>query len=281
MKNFRTPKLIKEMSHSPTALTGAAILFAVFAMAVAGLIVAPDDAQRVFLENRLLPPGPGHILGCDLYGRDLLISILSGAGLSLYIAFSCVLITSTVGIALGLVAGYHRGTTDAIIMRIVDILMAFPGILLTMALASLSGPGINTIIFAISATGWTGMARIVRGQVLSIRERDYIHATKALGSDHLRILLYHILPPILPPAIITATFSLSSVILAEASLSFLGIGVMDSLPTWGSLLNQGRTVLTRAPHLCIAPGLMILLLILAFNFLGDALRDALDPKTKD
>ncbi|MCB9229257.1 MAG: ABC transporter permease [Deltaproteobacteria bacterium] len=274
------PKTAKGLFSSPAAFSGAVILIIIIIMAMIGPFVIPADFDKVVLEQRLLPPGPGHILGCDLYGRDVFFSILAGAKISLYIAFITVFLTSLIGVALGLIAGYFRGIPESFIMRMVDVFMAFPGILLTMALASLFEPGMTTIIFAIAATGWTGITRIVRAQVLSLREREHIQAAKALGSDNQHILLRHIFPSIVPPVVITIAFSLSGIILTEASLSFLGIGNTAGLPTWGGLLNQGRTVLTEAPYLSIAPGSMILLLVLAFNFLGDALRDSLDPKSR-
>ena len=280
---FRQRTLVSTWKHiisSPTTMAGIVILLFVSTMAMIGTFLFPFDTHTIYLEKRLASPGWTHLLGCDLYGRDVLHALIAGAGTSLYIAFTTVLITTVTGIILGLVAGYYRGVADQAIMRVVDVLMAFPGILLTMAIASLSGPGLHTVILAISATGWTGMTRIVRAQVLSIREREFIHATQALGSKNWRIMVRHILPSILPPVVITGTFSLSGVILVEASLSFLGLGNTNGLPTWGSMLNQGRTVLTEAPHLSIAPGLMIMLLVLAFNFLGDALRDALDPRAE-
>jgi len=277
MSHNPSAQVFNSLKRSPTFVAGATILLLITLMALTGYFFMPFDHQEVFLEKRLLGPHQGNWLGCDLYGRDVLKALVTGAGTSLYIAFVTVLITSLTGICLGLLAGYFQSWVDILIMRTVDILMAFPGILLTMALASLSGPGLNTIIFAISVTGWTGMARIVRAQVLSVREREFVQATAALGSKDFRIMLRHILPSILPPVIVTATFSLSGVILVEASLSFLGLGNPEGSPTWGSMLNQGRTVLTEAPHLSIAPGIMIMMIVLAFNFMGDALRDSLDP----
>jgi peptide/nickel transport system permease protein len=211
-------------------------------------------------------------------GRDLFDSLIFGAKTTLFIAISTVMLTSLLGTAIGLLAGYFQGFIDTLIMRAVDITLAFPGFLLNLALASLLGPSVNNIIFAIAATGWASFARLVRGQVLTLKQREYITAARMLGASHSRIIFRHILPAILSVIIVTTAFSLSTVILVEASISFLGLGAPDSAPTWGSLLNQGRKVLFEAPILSIMPGLMIMLTVLSFNFIGDALRDRFDPR---
>jgi peptide/nickel transport system permease protein len=227
---------------------------------------------------RNLPPSSEHWLGCDLNGRDIVTSMLYGARISLYIAFLTVVLSTTFGLFIGLISGYKLGWIDTILMRSVDIVMAVPGILVAMVLAGLMGSSVNNIAFAIAATGWTSSARIVRGQVLTVREREYVQASRALGARDWRLIFKHILPATLTPLIVHGTFSLSGVIIVESSLSFLGLGAQEGSPTWGALLGQGRTVLTEAPHLSIAPGIAIMLIVLALNFVGDASRDILDPK---
>lgn len=240
---------------------------------------APDDMDIVM---RMTPPdfsGPAsEWLGRDINGGSVLTAMLYGARTSLYISFLTVTISVTVGTAIGLLAGYRRGWVDTLLMRVVDLLMAFPGILLAMALAALMGPSINNVVFAIAATGWTSSARLIRGQTLSVREREYVVATRALGATGFRQVVKHIFPATLSPLTVHATFSLSGVIVVEASLSFLGLGAQDGAPSWGAILGQGRTVLTEAPFLSVIPGCAIALLVLALNFIGDALRDILDPR---
>ncbi len=229
------------------------------------------------LAMRGLPPSGAHPLGCDLNGGELWISLIRGARITLYVMGLTVLLSFSVGIVVGIVTGYWGGWVDTILMRVLDIVMAFPGILLAMAITAIMGPSVHTLIFAIAATGWTGTARLVRGQVMSLKERDYVISAIALGASTPRILWLYILPSLWSVLLISAAFSLSGVLLVEAGLSFLGLGAQDGAPTWGSLLNQGRSVLTESPHLSVIPGLGILATVLALNFLGEALRDYLDP----
>jgi ABC-type dipeptide/oligopeptide/nickel transport system permease subunit len=241
--------------------------------------IAPYDPENMDdIARRLAPPSAAHWLGNDLTGGDVLTGIIYGTRTSLYIGFVTVFLSITLGVSIGLLAGYRRGAIDMILMRTVDLLMAFPGILLAMALAALMGPDLHNVVLAITATGWTSSARLVRGQVLSLTEREYVTATRALGASGWRIVLKHIFPGTMSPLVVLATFSLSGVIIIEASLSFLGLGAQDGAPSWGAILSQGRTQLVEAPHLAVAPGVAIFLVVLALNFLGDALRDALDPR---
>lgn len=236
---------------------------------------APDDMD---IALRLAPPSAADWLGRDINGGSVLTAMLYGAQTSLYISFLTVALSVTLGTSIGLAAGYKRGWVDALLMRTVDLLMAFPGILLAMALAALLGPSRNNVILAIAATGWTSAARLIRGQTLSVREREYVQAARAMGASGWRQVWLHIFPATLSPLLVHATFSLSGVIVVEASLSFLGLGAQDGAPSWGAILGQGRTVLTEAPFLSIIPGTAIALLVLALNFVGDALRDLLDPR---
>jgi len=240
--------------------------------------LAPTKPDDMDIALRLAPPSAADWLGRDLNGASVLTAMLYGARTSLYISFVTVALSVGVGTVIGLIAGYWRGAVDAVLMRIVDLLMAFPGILLAMVLAALMGPSLSNVIFAIAATGWTSAARLVRGQTLSAREREFVVASRSLGASNFRLIFHHIFQETLSPLIVHATFSLSGVIIIEASLSFLGLGAQDGAPSWGAMLGQGRTVLTEAPFLSIAPGLAIGLLVLALNFTGDALRDLLDPR---
>lgn len=259
---------------------GASILATTFIIAVLAPWLAPYELGNADLLERLCSPHPGHLLGCDLEGEDVLSIMLYGTRISLYVAFLTVTISMTIGTVVGLISGYWRGWVDLVIMRVVDIFMAFPGILLALTLTAIMGPSLYTIIFAISVSGWTSTARLVRGQVLSIREREFVQASRALGAQSSRLIRKHIFPSILTPLIVHASFSLSSVIIVEAGLSFLGFGARDSVLTWGGLLGQASQVeVDLAPHLALIPGIAIFILVVGLNFLGDALRDALDPKS--
>lgn len=264
----------------PKFKIGMILLILITVIAVFAPLIAPYPADLIETSLRLCPLSSSHLLGCDVNGGDVLTSILYGARISLYIGLATVFLCATIGMTLGLVSGYAGGIIDGIIMRIVDILMAFPGILLAMTLAAVMGPSIHNIIFAISATGWIGSTRLIRGQVLSIKEREFVLANKALGASTFRTVFFHVLPSTLPSMIVHATFSLSGVIIAEAALSFLGLGPQQGTPTWGALLSQGKSVMIEAPILTIAPGLAIMTTVLALNFVGDSLRDYLDPKSR-
>lgn len=267
---------------NPRLLGGGFFLIIIVFSALAAPWIAPGEPDAYDIVYRLQSPGfsNGSIgwLGFDLHGGSVLTAMLYGARTSLYISFLTVIISITLGTSIGLLAGFFRGWVDAVLMRIVDLLMAFPGILLAMAMAALMGPSVHNVVFAIAATGWTSSARLIRGQALSLREREYVLAAQAMGAKTSRLLLLHVFPATLSPLIVQATFSLSGVIIVEAGLSFLGLGAQDGAPSWGALLGQGRTVLTEAPYLSVVPGLAIAILVLSLNFVGDALRDLLDPK---
>lgn len=264
---------------SPRIWFGLSIVVVLVVISILAPWISPTDPEDMDIALRLQPPSKDDWLGRDLNGASVLTAMLYGGRTSLYISFITVFLSVTVGAGIGLIAGYKRGIVDSILMRSVDLLMAFPGILLAMALAAFMGPSLNNVIFAIAATGWTSSARLVRGQALSVREREYVTATRALGAGDRRIILKHVFPATLSPLVVQATFSLSGVIVTESSLSFLGLGAQDGAPSWGAMLSQGRTVLTEAPYLSIFPGIAIVLIVIALNFIGDALRDILDPKT--
>ena len=240
--------------------------------------IVPFDPNDMHMSQSAAPPSLDHLFGRDLFGRDLLAGVLAGACPSLGIALASVSLASLIGVVLGLIAGYWRGLVGYLVGGLVDIILAFPGMLLTLAFASLLGPSRMNIVLAVAATGWTTMARLVRAQVLTLRERNFVEASVAMGAHPWRTLAVHLLPALSTPIVIAATFSISGVILVEASLSYLGLASDDGMPSWGGLLNQGRSALVEAPHLSVVPGLMIVSTILACNAMGDALRDALDPK---
>ena len=263
---------------NPRLIFGLVVIVSVTAASLLAPWLAPTNPDDIDITLRLNPPGALDLFGRDLSGGSVLTAMLYGGRTSLYISSVTVFLCVTIGSWVGLIAGYKRGWVDTMLMRMVDLLMACPGILLAMALAAMLGPSRNNVILAISATGWTSAARLMRAQTLSIREREYVVASRAMGAKDLRLIWHHIFPATLSPLLVHATFSLSGVIIVEASFSFLGLGAQDGAPSWGALLSQGRTVLLEAPYLSIIPGVAIATLVLALNFVGDALRDILDPR---
>jgi len=240
--------------------------------------LAPSDPSAIHLEQKLEGPTQAHLLGTDALGRDVLSRIIYGTRVSVLVGVTTVGICFVVGTLLGLLAGYYGGILDEGIMRTVDILLAFPGILLAIALTAILGPNLRNLILALCVMGWVGYARIVRAQVLSLRESEFVLAARALGVRDGRLLLRHILPNVLAPLIVEGTFGLAGAILAEAGLSFLGLGTQPPTPSWGSMLNEGRQFLFVSPHMTLAPGVAIMTVVMGLNFLGDGLRDRFDVK---
>lgn len=261
-------------------LGGVIVLVTVLA-AVFGPWLAPFDPTSQELALRLSGPTGLHWFGLDELGRDIFARVLSGARISLMVGLVVVSVSSLVGIVMGSIAGYYGGRIDEAISRLVDILLAFPGLLLAIALVAVLGPSLTNVVLALSLIGWVGYARLVRGQVLRSRELEFVQAAKALGATTPRILARHVIPTTLPAVTVQATLGMGGAILAEAALSFLGLGVQPPTPSWGTMLSYGRGHLLDAPHLTIFPGLAIAVLVLGFNFLGDGLRDRLDPMTRD
>jgi peptide/nickel transport system permease protein len=257
---------------------GIAIVLVTAFAAIAGPWLVPYDPATQALPLRLSGPSWQHPLGLDELGRDILARLCLGARISLLVGLSVVAISAVTGITLGAIAGYLGGKVDDILGRVMDILLAFPGILLAIALVAVLGPSLTNVVLALVTTGWVGYARLVRGQVLRLREFDYVQAARAAGAPVARILARHIVPATLSSVTVQATLGMAAVILAEASLSFLGLGVQPPTPSWGTMIDAGRAHLLDAPHLTIFPGAAIALLVLGFNFTGDALRDRLDPR---
>ncbi|MEW6380488.1 MAG: ABC transporter permease [bacterium] len=272
--------MLKRLFKNKLAILGLIIIGAIILMALCAPVLAPHSPSRIDLAYRLAKPSPTHPLGRDSLGRDILSRIIYGSRISVWVGFSTVTLAALLGFTFGSLAGYYGGWVDGLIMRIVDILMAFPGILLAIALMAVLGPSLNNVILTLCLIGWVSYARMVRGQILSLRETEFVLAAKALGLGPVRIIFGHILPNVLGPLTVQATFGMAGNIVAEAGLSFLGLGVQPPTPSWGAMLNEGRSVLLSNPHLTAFPGLAIMIMVLGFNFIGDGLRDAVDPKLK-
>lgn len=241
--------------------------------------LAPEDPYAIKLTLQLAPPDADQIMGRDINGGDIFSRLLYGARISLVVGIIVVGLSGIIGSLLGLISGYYGGWIDLLLMRLVDILLAFPGLLLAIALVAVLGPSITNVVIALSVLGWVPFARLVRGQVISIKERNYVLAARTSGQSDLRVMLLHIFPNIISAVIVQATFNLAGVIISESSLSFLGLGAAPGTPSWGAMLSEGKQVILDAPHVSIFPGLAIMLVVLAFNFVGDGLRDKFDPKT--
>jgi len=269
---------MKRLLRNFAFTSGAILTIVLILVALAAPLISPFDPNSQDTFRRLEPPSKQHLLGLDDLGRDVLSRILWGARVSLRVGFSVVFLASIIGITLGAMAGYFGGAVDTVVMRITDILLAFPGILLAIALVAVLGPSLNNVILALATIGWVGYARLVRGQVLKVREMEFVTAAKALGARSPRVIVRHVLPNVINPVIVMATLGLAGAILAEAALSFLGLGVQPPTPSWGAMLTAGRRYLGLANHLAIYPGIAIMLAVMGLNFLGDGLIDALDPK---
>lgn len=268
------------MENRAFLFIGITILLLLVGVASLAPIIAPHSPTHQNLEKDLLSPSNEHLLGTDKLGRDILSRTLYGARISLLVGISTVTISLLIGLLVGSLSGYFGGWVDQLLMRLVDLLMAFPGILLAIAFTAVLGPGLNHVILALCLIGWTGYARLVRGEILALREKEFIHAAQALGGSPPRIILLHMLPNLIPPLLIQGTFGMAAAIIAEGSLSFLGLGAQPPTPSWGSMLNEGRQFLLVAPHLTTFPGLAIMITVLGLNLVGDGLRDRLEKKGK-
>jgi len=262
-------------------LIGGIIVLAVMVAAILAPLLSTHDPYEMNVRERLLDPlEGGHLLGTDQFGRDLYTRILYGARVSLEVGIVSVSLALVIGVTLGLISGYYGGWIDTVIMRFVDIVLSFPVLLLAIAFVAALGPGIENVIIALALVYWTSYARLVRATVLSIKEEEYVQAARTIGSSDFRIIVYNILPNCLAPIIVVATLGLGQAIVAEATLSFLGLGIQPPESSWGWTLAFGMKFLQDAPHLSIYPGVAIMLTVLGFNLLGDGIRDLTDTKLK-
>lgn len=259
---------------------GVAVVVIMVVMAVFAPLVARQDPNAIDLINLLEPPSRAHWLGTDVQGRDVWARLVYGARVSLAVGLVSQAIAVSIGVTLGLLAGYYRGWIDELVMRLADVTLAFPTLLLLIAMSAALQPSMGVVFVTIGVVGWAGMARLVRGQVLVVRDLEYVQAARALGARGRRVMLRHVLPNVVGPVVIAATLGIAGAIMAEAALSFLGLGIQPPTASWGSMIADGRDLdqLRNAPWTSIAPGLAIGAAVLGFNLLGDALRDALDPR---
>lgn len=263
------------------AMVGGFLIIFFILVAIVGPYVTPFEPNTQDHLNKLAAPSAEHWFGTDHHGRDIFTRIIHGMSITLYVGLLSVFIGATIGVFLGVISGYYGKRVDAIIMRCMDVLLAFPGILLALAIVSVLGGSLNNVIIAVGIFSIPVFARIVRGSTLAVRKLEYIDAVKALGASDFRIIFKHILPNVTSPLIVQATLSIATSILTASGLSFLGMGAQPPTPEWGTMLSDGRNYMWDAPHVAFFPGIAIVIVVLAFNIFGDGLRDALDPKTKN
>jgi peptide/nickel transport system permease protein len=272
------PRIARQnpLATAGTILVTIFLIFALFAP-----WIAPDDPAHIDLPSRLQSPSFSHWCGTDELGRDICSRLIYGARISMIVGSSVVAGSLALGLIIGSIAGYYGGRIDRFVnIVLMNAFLSFPGILLAIAFVAFRGPGVFNLVFALCLGGWVGYARLVRAQVLAVREREYVEAARALGASDLRVITRHILPNIIQPVIVQAAIGMAGAILAEATMSFLGLGVPPPTPSWGSMLNDSRAHLFDSPHLVLFPALAVMLAVLSFNFIGDALRDFLDPRSR-
>ncbi|MGB4504808.1 MAG: nickel ABC transporter permease subunit NikC [Syntrophaceticus sp.] len=272
---------VRRLSKDKLALLGLVIASLIILVGIFAPYLMPNDPVRVSLDQRLAPPSSSYPLGTDHLGRCLLSRLIYGTRVSLSTAAIALSVIMLISIPVGTIAGYMGGWVDNLLMRLVDILLAFPSLILALVIAGMLGPGLINVMLAVSAVGWVGYARVIRGLVLSVKEKEYVMAARACGTPEWAIVIRHILPNVLSPVIVLATLDIGSLVLSISGLSFLGLGAQPPTPEWGSMLNDGRPYMQVAPQLMIYPGVAIMTVVLAFNLLGDGLRDALDPRGTD
>jgi peptide/nickel transport system permease protein len=263
------------------AISGLALVLGLFAVALLARWLAPYDPDFIDLKQVLMPPSPAHLLGTDTLGRDVLSRIIFGARVSLLVGFVAVGIATLIGLLVGALAGYYGGVLDQILMRLVDLMLCFPTIFLILAVIAVLGPNIWNIMAVIGLTSWMGVARLVRAEFLSLREREFVVAARALGASDARLIWRHLLPNALTPVMVSATLGVAGAILVESSLSFLGLGVQPPTPSWGNMLTMGKDNIEIAWWLSVFPGLAILVTVMSYNLLGEGIREAIDPRLRD
>ncbi|MDR1043562.1 MAG: ABC transporter permease [Candidatus Adiutrix sp.] len=274
--NLKT--FLKRFARNRLALAGGSLVLILFIVSGLAGFIAPYDPDRPDPRNRLRPPGREHVLGTDSLGRDVLSRLIWGGQVSLKVGFVAVGLATAIGLLLGSAAGYYGGWADSLIMRFCDLMLCFPSMFLILAVIALLEPSVWNVMAVIGLTGWMGVARLVRAEFISLKNRDFILAARALGASDLRIIIRHLLPNALAPVLVAATLGVAGAILTESSLSFLGLGVQPPTATWGAMLADGKDYLSRAWWLSFYPGLAILLTVLSYNLVGEGLRDALDPR---
>lgn len=280
-KERRSNDILHKFCRNKTAVVGLLVIVTMMLLALLSPVFATHDPNKLSLANAYLAPGVnGHIFGTDELGRDLFSRIVYGARISMAVAFGGTLVGGVIGCILGMIAGYNGGYLDSIIMRFMDGMFAFPFILLAIFLMTIFGSGLFNVILAIGIANVPKFARVVRGQVVILKNEEYCSAQKVLGASGFRILCYHILPNAISPIIVYATLNIASAILAESSLGFLGLGILPPTPSWGNILRAGKDCLNTAPHIASISGGFIMITVLAFNLFGDEVRDVLDPKMK-
>lgn len=271
---------LRRLMRNRAAVVSALFLLVLIVMALLADVISPYSPTAADFANIRITPTPAHLLGTDEVGRDLFSRIIYGARISLFVGIIVQTISTLVGIILGLIAGYFGGIVDTLIMRLVDIMYSLPNFLFAVFMVSLLTPDIGSVILTLTIAGWPFSARLMRGQALLAKKTEYVVAAEALGAGNWRIMFSHVLPNSLTPLIVQYTLGIATVIMAEAGLSFLGIGIRPPNPTWGGMINKGREFIRTSPHLAIYPSIILGLTMIAFNFLGDGLRDALDPRMK-
>ncbi|WP_339226418.1 nickel transporter permease [Oceanobacillus sp. FSL K6-2867] len=279
---FKNWKIVyRKLKKNKSAMFGGFLILFFIIVAIIGPYFTPYQPDTQDMLNKLQSPSGDHWLGTDNFGRDIFSRIIHGTNLTLIVGFFSVLLGGAAGVLIGIFAGYYGGRTDSILMRLMDILLAFPSILLALAIVTVLGGSLQNVIIAVAISSVPVFARIVRGSTLSVKKLEYIDAMRALGASDARIIFKHIFPNITSPIIVQATLNIATAILSASGLSFLGLGAQPPTPEWGAMLSDGRNYLYNAPHVALFPGLAIVLVVLAFNMLGDGLRDAFDPKTKE
>jgi ABC-type dipeptide/oligopeptide/nickel transport system permease subunit len=280
MNNTTWFKIFRPFFKRKPAVLGALIVLLLIVLALAGPKLAPYDPAKPYYDAMLSTPTRAHLLGTDQLGRDILSRLFYGARLSLMIAAAGVLLGAVVGIPLGLISGYFGGWWDSIIMRVMDVLLAFPGILLAIGIIALLGPGLGNVLIAVAVFGVPQFARLVRGSTLQVKSQDYVQAARAQGASDWRIIGRHILPNVMAPIVVMMTLRIAQAILIASSLSFLGLGAAPPTPEWGAMLADGRAFIQTYPHIAAIPGVAIFVTVLGFNMLGDGLNDMLDPRLR-
>ena len=263
------------------AVAGLTLVLGLFVVAIFASWIAPYDPNHIDLKQVLMPPSSGHLLGTDMLGRDVLSRIIFGSRVSLLVGFVAVGIATLIGLVVGSLAGYYGGLVDQVLMRLVDLMLCFPTLFLILAVIAVLGPSIWNIMVVIGITSWMGVARLVRAEFLSLREREFVAAARALGATDARLILRHLLPNALAPVMVSATLGVAGAILTESFLSFLGLGVQPPTPSWGNILTAGQANIEIAWWLSFFPGLAILITVMSYNLLGEGIREAIDPRLSE